>query len=86
MLDRLGLSWRTGDTEEREELRIQAPYGEYEITVEISSGIVTGHFPRRALKAVLEWYEMNKEALQRDWELAEQRKPLEPIQPLESWL
>lgn len=33
--------------------------------------------------AVLEWYEIHKEALLRDWELAEQRKPLEPIQPLE---
>lgn len=58
-------------------------YGEYEITIEIASGIVTGHFPRRALKAVLEWYEINKQALLRDWELAEQQKPLEPIQPLE---
>lgn len=60
-----------------------AEYGEYEVTVEITTGVVTGHFPRRALKAVLEWYEINKEALLRDWELAEQRKPLEPIQPLE---
>lgn len=60
-----------------------AEYDEYEITVEIATGVVTGHFPRRALKAVLEWYEINREALQRDWELAEQRKPLERIQPLE---
>ncbi len=60
-----------------------AEYGEYEITVDIATGVVAGRFPRRALKFVLEWYEMNKEALFRDWELAEQRKPLEPIQPLE---
>jgi hypothetical protein len=31
-----------------------AEYGEYEVTVEIATGIVTGHFPRRALKAVLD--------------------------------
>ena len=31
-----------------------AEYGEFEITVEIDTGIVSGQFPRRALKAVLE--------------------------------
>ena len=30
-----------------------AEYGEYEITVDINSGVVTGKFPRRALIAVL---------------------------------
>ena len=34
-----------------------AEYGEYEITVDINSGVVTGKFPRRALTAVLEWYD-----------------------------
>ena len=60
-----------------------AEYGEYEITVEISTGVVSGKFPPRALKAVLEWYELHKEELLRDWELAEQRKPLNTIEPLE---
>lgn len=31
-----------------------ATYGEYEITVEIESGVSEGRFPRRALGAVLE--------------------------------
>lgn len=60
-----------------------AEYGEYEITVEITTGVVSGQFPPRALKAVLEWYELHKEELLRDWELAEQRKPLNTIEPLE---
>ena len=60
-----------------------AMYGDYEILVEIESGIVTGKFPRRALSAVLEWTELNKEALLEDWRLAEEEKPLKKIQPLE---
>jgi hypothetical protein len=32
-----------------------AEYGDYEITVAIETGVVEGRFPRRALKAVLEW-------------------------------
>jgi hypothetical protein len=60
-----------------------AEYGEYEITVDILTGVISGHFPKRALKAVLEWYELHKEELLEDWKLAEQREPLEPIQPLE---
>jgi hypothetical protein len=39
----------------------QAEYGEYEITVEIETGVVTGRFPRRALSAVPEWYVFHKD-------------------------
>jgi hypothetical protein len=31
-----------------------AMYGDYEITVTIETGVVTGRFPRRALRHVLE--------------------------------
>lgn len=58
-------------------------YGDYEVSVEIESGIVTGRFPRRALSAVLEWAEINQEALLEDWRLAEQEKPLKKVAPLE---
>lgn len=60
-----------------------ADYGEYSITVEIKSGIIEGKFPRRALKAVLEWHELNKDRLMEDWELARGREPLKKIPPLE---
>ena len=33
-----------------------ALYGEYEITVEISTGIINGSFPKRALRHVLDMY------------------------------
>jgi len=60
-----------------------AKYGDYEIVVNIQTGLVEGRFPRRALRLVLEWYEMHKEALVENWLLAEQRKPLKKIEPLE---
>jgi hypothetical protein len=60
-----------------------AEYGEYEITVDIETGVVTGKFPRRAMSAVLEWYLLHKEVLMQNWQLAIDRKPLLKIQPLE---
>ena len=60
-----------------------AQYGEYEITVNINDGIVEGKFPKRALNAVMEWYELHKEELLSDWELAQAEQPLKKIEPLE---
>jgi len=60
-----------------------AYYGEYEVIVAIEDGTVKGEFPRRALILVLEWYEMHREELRQNWELAKVRRPLRPIRPLE---
>ena len=60
-----------------------AEYGEYEITVDIASGVVTGTFPRRALNAVLEWYSLHQDELAADRQRAGQKQPLKPIDPLE---
>jgi len=60
-----------------------AEYGEFQITVEIESGIVNGKFPRRALNAVLEWFVLHKEELMQNWELSLKGKPLNKIKPLE---
>ena len=60
-----------------------ARYGDYEITVEIETGIVRGEFPKRALRAVLEWSDLRQAELMHDWLLAQQRMPLLPILPLE---
>lgn len=60
-----------------------AEYGEYEITVDIYSGVVQGRFPRRALSAVLDWYGMHQRELAENWELARQELPLTRIDPLE---
>jgi len=58
-------------------------YGDYEITVAIETGVVTGHFLRRALRHVVEWHALHKEELLEDWELAQARRPLKKIAPLE---
>ena len=60
-----------------------AEYGEYEITVDIETGIVTGKFPRRALNAVLDWYVLHQDELMTNWEAAMNRKQLSKIEPLE---
>ena len=60
-----------------------ALYGDFEITVEIESGVVHGNFPRRALGHVMEWYGLHQEELQEDWKLARDRRPLKKIRPLE---
>ena len=60
-----------------------ARYGDYEITVEIETGVVRGEFPKRALRAVLEWSDLHQAEPMQDWLLAQQRKQLQPILPLE---
>lgn len=60
-----------------------AKYADYEITVHIDDGVVEGRFPRRALNHVLEWYNLHRNELRENWELARQRNPLRPIPPLE---
>ena len=60
-----------------------AYYGDFEITVEIETGVVNGNFPKRALSHVLDWSALHRRALLEDWQLAGQRKPLNKIEPLE---
>ena len=63
--------------------RFHARYGDFEITVEIETGRVVGRFPPRALRHVLEWRVLEREALAEDWALAAIGKPLHLIPPLE---
>jgi hypothetical protein len=60
-----------------------AKYAEYEITVDIFTGVVEGKFPKRALRHVLEWYELHKEELIQNWSLCQNEKSPNPIEPLE---
>ncbi len=61
-----------------------ACYGENEIRVNIETGeILSGTFPRRAQRLVLEWFELHRNELLEDWNLAQERKPLNKIEPLE---
>lgn len=60
-----------------------ATYGEYEVTVDIETGVVHGRFPKRALRLVLEWLDLHKEDLMENWQRAGERRPLQDIEPLE---
>lgn len=60
-----------------------AKYGNYEIIVEIKTGIVEGKFPKRALSLVMEWYEIHTNELLQDWELIKTTGEFNKIQPLE---
>jgi len=60
-----------------------AKYAEYEITVNIHTGVVEGKFPKRALKHVLEWYELHKDELVDDWKLCQENEHPKSIEPLE---
>ena len=60
-----------------------ASYGAFDIEVSIRDGVVAGQFPKRALRLVLEWYDLHKDELLENWDLAAQRKPLRRIPPLE---
>ena len=60
-----------------------AEYGEFEITVEVHTGVVTGKFPRRALHLVLEWYSLHRAEWAENWSLAQSKNPLKTIEPLE---
>ena len=60
-----------------------AKYGKYEITVNIETGVIEGKFPRRALKLLLEWYEIHKDALDENWELCRNKEMPKQIEPLE---
>ena len=59
-----------------------ARYQEQEVTVAIQTGVVQGEMSKRALQMIFEWLEKHQDELMRDWELARERKPLEPISPL----
>ncbi len=60
-----------------------AKYGDYEIAVNILSGVVEGKYPKRALRHVLEWYELHKEELNDNWERCRNKEMLKQIEPLE---
>lgn len=61
-----------------------AKYGGRRISVAMEDGrILSGDFPGRARDLVLEWLELHRDELFADWELAQARKPLKKIDPLE---
>ena len=62
---------------------IHAEYNDYEVTLDIETGNVTGTFPRRAMAALTEWYGMHKEELSALSQRAAEERQLDRIEPLE---
>ena len=61
-----------------------AVYGEYEALIEIETlAVYRGKLPRRALALVLEWAELRRSDLQKDWERARRGQSVDTIAPLE---
>lgn len=59
-------------------------YGEQKAILEIATlGILEGKLSPRVLGLVTEWGASHQDELRRDWSLARQLQPLEPIPPLE---
>ena len=59
-----------------------AEYQDFEVTVDIQTGSITGTMPRRALKLIWAWLDNHKKDLLENWENARDRKPLKQIDPL----
>ena len=62
---------------------LHAEFGEYEITVEIQTGVTRGRFPAVALRQVQEWAALHRPELLDRWRLAREAKPLPRVAPLE---
>lgn len=60
-----------------------AKYNEYEVTIEILTGIIEGKFPKRALRHVLEWQELHRDELLENWERCQNAESPVTISPLE---
>jgi hypothetical protein len=60
----------------------RAYYAEYEVTIAIRDGVVTGTFPGRALRLVLEWRDLNQSELMANWDRLVAGQAPQPIVPL----
>ncbi|MEQ1706240.1 MAG: DUF4160 domain-containing protein [Rickettsiales bacterium] len=59
-----------------------AYYQDFEIAVEIETGIVDGRFPPSQLRSVLDWCELHRDELMENWNIAVGHGILNKIKPL----
>lgn len=57
-------------------------YNEYRVIVNIDDGVINGTMPARAVKLILEWWEINKSQLIECWDKAQEGLPIGMIDPL----
>ena len=60
-----------------------AAYGDYDVSVRIADGEITGEISRRAKKLIREWVELHRDELMENWRRARAQEPFLPISPLE---
>ena len=60
-----------------------AKYQGQEVTVEIRTGKIEGQINTRALALVQEWRQLHLSELSENWRLAEQKRILKSIEPLD---
>jgi len=59
-------------------------YAEHQAKIDIANGeVVDGNLPRRVLTLVRKWRKLHAEELAEAWRLAQARKPLPKIEPLD---
>lgn len=68
---------------EHEPAHFHARYAGRKVTVRISDGYIDGKLPPRALALILEWWNLHREELAENWQLAKERKEIKRIPPLE---
>ena len=62
---------------------VHARYAEHHARIAIATGDpLTGHLPPRAARLVREWTALHRAELDEDWRLAQELRPLLPIEPL----
>ena len=60
-----------------------AEYQDYEALINIKNGDVTGKMPRRALRLIYDWLDKYQVELLDNWELGQQNKKFNNINPLD---
>ena len=59
-----------------------AEYQDYEITVDIRDGAITGKMPKRAIRLIWDWLDEHQGELLENWDRARGRQALNRIDPL----
>ncbi|MGH8563774.1 MAG: DUF4160 domain-containing protein [Gammaproteobacteria bacterium] len=61
-----------------------AQYGEFKASIDIRTlEVIEGKLPRRALELVLDWAELHRTELLKDWDLCQCHQHPKKIQPLQ---
>ncbi len=72
------INWR-----EHQPPHFHAKYGSYEVAISINDiEVLEGSLPNKQLKMLLGWTALHQEELLENWQLAEQKQDLFPIEPL----